>query len=272
MFSGQISTPDMSVVDLVSDFQPVHAPDKTSPDSYRETVRQQKPRIVSNKAMKYLYYIVENSIISDPNDSLKDLGIRIFAIPFGDVYVEMKDGDGPYQSIRDLKRNSAIFKRLATKNSKYVQKVLDEKNIRVIKGAIWVPKEKSYSKEFIKIIDHTIRGHVKDKNVLGVHFFDGKKMKLRELINPENEKGVWKARIDFFDINNNSWVEKKQITTFFPRNWSIHQLFHECDYAFNNKIKDDKSKSKYTSYTISGIKVEIIIYNDEVKSMYPLFE
>lgn len=33
MFSGQIRTPDMTVVDLVSDFQPVHAPDKTSVDS-----------------------------------------------------------------------------------------------------------------------------------------------------------------------------------------------------------------------------------------------
>ncbi len=33
MFSGQIRTPDMTVVNLVSDFQPVHAPDKTSVDS-----------------------------------------------------------------------------------------------------------------------------------------------------------------------------------------------------------------------------------------------
>ena len=33
MFSGQTRTPDMSVVNLVSDFQPVHAPDKTSVDS-----------------------------------------------------------------------------------------------------------------------------------------------------------------------------------------------------------------------------------------------
>ena len=226
--------------------------------------------------MKYLYYIRDNNICSDSLDGIKEIGIRIFAIPNDfanpteNYFLEIKEGDGPYQSIRNLRRNSPIFKRLSSKSSKLANKILDKKNISFIKDLVLTPQERTYTKDFIKLIDHTLRGHIKDKKVFGVHYFEETKMKLKELIKSENEKGVWKAKIVFFDKSNNTWIEKT--STFFPKNWSIHQLFHECDYAFTNKIKDKSSDSKFTSKTYSGINVEIIIINDNVKSIYPLYE
>jgi hypothetical protein len=58
MFSGQTCTPDMTVIDLVSDFQPVRAPDKTSVDSppAKAACRWLQPLIIIN--MKKRFYLL----------------------------------------------------------------------------------------------------------------------------------------------------------------------------------------------------------------------
>lgn len=221
---------------------------------------------------KYLYYIAKNISCSDRIEGIKEFGTRIFAIPVCGIDFNLDDSEGPFSSISTLKKESSFFQQLARTNSKSAQKILEKKNIHFIKDFIFVPEEQSYTKDFIKLIDHTIKGHFKAKNVFGIHFYDKDNMRIREFVGLENSVGVWQAMIDVYDKENNKWIEKRQLTTFFPKNWSRTQLFHECEYAYHHRIKQNDSNSRFISKTTSGIKVVIIINNGVVKSIYPVFD
>jgi hypothetical protein len=147
---------------------------------------------------------------------------------------------------------------------------LNEENIKTVKYYILVPKDKAYSMDFFKLIDHSTRGQIKNKNVYGLHFYDPEKIKIIELIGNKNPLGVWAARIEALNPNTNQWIEKKGITTFFPINWTGSQVFLECAYAFEHKEKVADKNNIYSSTTLSGIQVEIIIENNEVKTIYPI--
>jgi len=132
-------------------------------------------------------------------------------------------------------------------------------------------KSKSYPMEFISLVEHTIKGQIQNKNVYGIHYFDPSRMRIREIVKSENKVGVWIATIDLFDEKKQQYVPKRQQTSFFPVGWSLHQLFHECFFAFTNKIKDNTKIHTYFSKTQSGVPVEIIIKDNKLKSIYPIY-
>lgn len=218
--------------------------------------------------MKTLYYI-HNKIVS--TDNLSSNGItRIFAIPSDLCSLVLREGEGPFSSLRNLKRNSLIFKQIAKCSSKLANQILNERNIIQVKDFV-LTDDQEFSNDFIRLVDHTIRGQIHRREVYGIHYFDPCIMRIRENLKPENEFGVWTAKIDLFDKQYNRWIQKVQETSFFPKIWSLGQLFHECFFAFTNKVKDDTKKNIYTSKTESGIKVEIVISEKKVKSIYPIY-
>ncbi len=85
----------------------------------------------------------------------------------------------------------------------------------------------------------------------------------------KNEKsGVYSARLAKLNKYTDQWVEKEEVTNYFPDNWSIHQLFHECYFAFNNKIQ--VSDRIYKSQSISGIIVKFVIdENGKILTFFP---
>ena len=124
--------------------------------------------------------------------------------------------------------------------------------------------------DFMSLIDHTIRGQISNEDVYGVHFYNPKRINIREIVTAPNELGIWKAKIDVFDFDHKIWTSKHKVTSFFPTFWSLTQLFDECEYAFNNKKKDEESESIFHSKTRSGINVKIIINkNNQIKSIFP---
>jgi hypothetical protein len=149
--------------------------------------------------------------------------------------------------------------------------ILDEKNIVKVKDFVFTNHKEEFPKTFIGLLDHTIRGQVQQRKVYGIHYFDPSQMRIREKIRPENEVGVWIAKIDLLDKKNNQWIEKERINSFFPLNWSMNQLFHECYFAFKNLVKDETKKFIYLSKTKSGVKVEIIVKENQLKSIYPIY-
>lgn len=52
----------------------------------------------------------------------------------------------------------------------------------------------------------------------------------------------------------------------------MHQLFHECVLAVDNKQQKSNSKNVFISKTETGIDVEIISINGMMKSIYPVLE
>lgn len=216
------------------------------------------------------YYIFKDIALSHPDNI--GLGVRIFKMSSNLPPYSFKEGEGPYNSIRGLKRNSKIFQEFNKHGSRKVELLLKESNISNVVEWIRTPPDRTYSKEFISGFDHIVRGHVKSKNVFGVHYFDPKTTRILEIVREDLVTGVCEAKIEVFCKSKNRWIEKKKLTTLFPRHWNIEQLFHECDFAYENKYQIKNKVNTYKSNTISGINVKIIIEDNKLKSIYPVFE
>lgn len=219
--------------------------------------------------MDYKYYIHKNTFLND-KQGLKP-GVRIEKIP-SNYKIDFKEGEGPFDDILTLKKRSTIFRNILLRNPKRAQQICLEKNIIEIKDFILTKENFSISTDFINVFEHCIKGKVQRGKVTGVHYYNPEKVKILKLIDVNKSNNVWKAEIEFFDKKAKIWIKKDTPSTFFPPNWSIHQLFHECIYAVDNKEEKIHSNNVFTSKTASGINVEIICYNGKLKSIYPLLE
>jgi hypothetical protein len=220
--------------------------------------------------MNDCFYIFKNIASNQPK--LNRLNIRIFKLSKNLPSFKFHEVEGPYNSIRSLKRNSQIFQQLKKLGSKDVERSLKDCNISTLKDWIRIPKGQSYSMEFISAFEHTLRGHVKNKNVFGVHFYDPEKLRIIEIIRENKLSGIIEAKIEVYSKPKNIWVQKKRTTTIFPLTWDIEKLFHECDFAVTNKVKCSDKAHAYHSTTMSGIKVEIIMTENKINSIYPLID
>lgn len=220
--------------------------------------------------MIYSYYIVQNSSIITNHQALSP-GIRIHKLP-SHYNFQFTQGNGPYSTLSELKKKSFLFKKIALSNSSRVQKILNPKNIETIKDFIITSKESSVSKEFIQLIEHCIQGKIINNKITGVHYYNPANIRIKKLIEENSYTGVFQAEIDFFDNSKNKWYSKKEPSTFFPKDWNLTILFHECIYAVDRMVKSKKDSSVFTSVTSSGIPVEIIKINDKLKSIYPLLK
>ena len=215
--------------------------------------------------MKF-YYIENKLVLSDAIDSEPEMKIWYVET---DVLYEFGGMEGPYSSIEQLKKNSSLFQEFKRTDMRKVQKILDKNNIIEARIGIISDKNKTVTGDFIKLVDHSIRGNIKSKKIFGIHHFDENRMTIKEMINTEDKYMVWEAIVEVTDKEKNKSYEKK--STFFPRKWSLNQLFHECDHAFLNKIKMVGKDNLFQSFTISGIPVHIIIEDGKAKSIYPLY-
>lgn len=219
--------------------------------------------------MKYKYYIDKNTFIND-KQGLKP-GVRIKKIPSTYIF-NFTNGEGPFDDLQTLKKKSTIYRNVLLRNPKRAQQICLEKNICIVKDFIFAKKDLSIDINFINTLEHITKGRVVKGKVSGVHYYDSERVRILKVIEQNKINGIWSAEIEFFDKKTDMWIRKSNPTTFFPINWSIHQLFYECLHAVNNKQKKIDSKNVYNSKTKSGIKVEIICINGKIKSLYPLLE
>lgn len=218
--------------------------------------------------METHFFIGENIGSVNSDDLLP--GVRIIKIKTENISIQFEKYEGPFNSIEQLKRESSIFKKLVKTDQSRVQKILENKNIINVSNFVLFKEQKSFSKDIIKTFQHTTKGDIKSKNISGIHFFNNESMRIKKIIENTDSQGVWKALVEVYDKKLNKWFEKE--STFFPRNWSLTQLFHECDYAFQNKVKSNDKEFIYLSKTLSGIHVEIAIEDNKLKSIYPIMD
>ena len=217
--------------------------------------------------MEYHYYIIQNGFSTD-KQNLKP-GTFIVRIS-NHLPLNFSDGNGPYKSLRALKRNSPIFKLLSRKNTKRAQQIVDKKNIINSTKLIRTPKDIEFKKEIIDGFIHAVFGRIKRRDLTGIHFFDPEKVRILEMIEENKLTNVFKAKFEYFDTRTKKWIEKKSASTFFPKNWSLTTLIMECKFAFDKINESDLKDGKIKSTTKSNIEIEIIIKNGDLKSLYPL--
>ena len=195
--------------------------------------------------------------------------MKINQLPIEFSLTDKSQGEGPFNSLYELKKRSFIFNSI--KSQKLKDRVSKNKNITEIEDLILTEPGSSFDKTFIDSLHHTTVGKISKQKVKGVHFYHPDRIKILEKISVEETTGVYSAKIKKLNENTGQWIEKEEITTFFPDNWSIHQLFHECAYAYENKVKD--SGNIYLANTPSGVQIKFVIDgNNKIITFYPVIQ
>ncbi|NIF07094.1 hypothetical protein F3J23_16780 [Chryseobacterium sp. Tr-659] len=219
---------------------------------------------------EYYYYIFVNGVDSESLKKSELPQIRKLRKDFEMIpqFTDSDEGEGPFDSIIDLKKRSIIFSKI--KLQKHKERVLANKNIKEIANFVKIPFEKSYELTFIKAFHHINVGKIYKKEVKGVHFFNPDRIRILEVLDKNEVTGVYCARISKYDSNIDEWIEKSEPTHFFPDDWTLEKLFSELNYAYENKIHQDGNI--YLSETRDHIKVKLIIKESEIITIYPLLD
>ncbi len=182
-------------------------------------------------------------------------------------WTDKNQGEGPFSSLYELIKRSFIFSSI--KSQKLKDRVSKSKNIKEIKDLIFTKPDSSYEKTFIDSLHHMTVGKISRQKVKGVHFYHPDRIRIIKKISIEETTGIYSAKIEKLNENTEQWIEKDEITTFFPDSWSMHQLFHECAYAYENKTHD--TGNIYLASTPSGVQVKFIIdENEKIITFFPV--
>ncbi len=210
--------------------------------------------VVSNKYAIPILHTAERNFYS--YQKLKT-GTFIVRIPTHYPF-DFFDSNGPYKSVRAIKRNSPIYKLLKTTNLKRAQQIVDEKNIITIDKLIVTPTGTEFKPTVVDGFIHATIGRIKKGDLTGFHFFDPEKVKILEMIELNKQTNVFQARFQFYDVRTKKWIERRVSSTFFPRNWNLATLLMECKFAFDKLNEKDLKDGKIKSLTQSNIEVEMI--------------
>lgn len=217
--------------------------------------------------MEYHYYILRNGTSTD-KQGLKT-GTFIVRIP-NHFPIDFTDGNGPYKSLRAIKRYSPIYQLLKKSNPRRAQQIVEEKNIIKSDKLIATPRGTEFKPEVVDGFIHATIGRIKNGDLTGIHFFDPEKVRIIETIEENEKTSVFKAIFEFYDVRTKNWIVKKTPSTFFPKKWNLATLLMECKFAFDRLKPEDLTDGKVRSITQSNIEVEMIIKNGKLKSLYPL--
>jgi hypothetical protein len=217
--------------------------------------------------MKYYY------ILSNIGSKIYDLpvGTRIMSCSPRYATIEFEEGDGPYNTFRELRKNSSVFKKLLKEDPRRAQKIFEKRFIIKSVDFIEAPNSTEYdlNGNAYDILTHILTGNIKDKKSYGVHYFNSKTNKIIELTKPPDSKGIWEARIAILNTNNNKWVEKDSASTFFPTAWNKNELLQKVRVAYINKVQE--SPIKFIGKTECGIDIVFILEEAKIVSVYPLY-
>lgn len=182
---------------------------------------------------------------------------------------EGKTQEGPFDSIFELKKKSFILAGITKQKER--EKILKNKNIHEITDFFLTKVDTSFEKAFFDSFSHITIGQISRQKVKGVHFYNPDSVRIKEVLQRDKESGVYSARIEILHPQTKMWVEKEEITTFFPDNWSASKVFLECYIAYKTRKRiTDKT---YISKTQSGVQVKFIIdETDKILTFYPILE
>jgi len=218
--------------------------------------------------LKKHYYIISN--LPTEHKDLED-GPRIVELTVGHITHPPGQGDGPFDSLIELKKSSKIYNDLKISNPKRAQRIFEDQFIVKVDEIIFYPSDDSeYLRHIYRIMQHSSNGKVDRKGVLGIHLYNPDKIKIIEITKTKNGQGIWEAIIEVYNPNSGKWIKKDNPTTFFPENWNLQRLILECRRAFDERIK--LTDSKYIGKTQTGIPVTLIFENEILKSIYPNYE
>lgn len=217
------------------------------------------------------YYYIHKHLPSEHQDMLD--GPRIVELQTNAIKLQEEEGEGPYDSLVELKKDSIIYRQLIQENPRRAEKIASEQFLVKAEKIIFWPDgvDETFHKMVYRIMQHSSNGKVNRKGVSGIHLFDKNKINILKLINEDKTTGIFEAEIEVLNERTGEYIKKQGKTSFFPVNWGLQRLVFECYEAYNNMVEIDSNI--YHGKTKSGIVLEFV-YNQEniFRSVYPVVE
>nr|HPH99353.1 EndoU domain-containing protein [Chitinophagaceae bacterium] len=156
-------------------------------------------------------------------------------------------------------------------NAKRAEKIFDKKFLIETKDLILVHEtvEQALSNHLFSILDHIMNGKIEKNKVGGVHYYNPEYHKIVRDTKKPNKDGIWEAKISIKNYKNNKWIEKEELSTFFPKNWDTTTLCFKLKEAFVTKEK--QNGGIYIGNTSCGIKIAFYFKGSKILSVYPLY-
>lgn len=182
-------------------------------------------------------------------------------------------GQYVYDSEHDLKRNHPYLQRLKKDNPKRFEQIFKPEYIITVENfALTLAND--FDGDSFKVLLHSLTGEFSRNGVHGIHFVDPNSsghVRIIEIIRGPDKFGIREVKLEVFNTNRNSWVPKEKSSTIFPASWTLTQLILECSHAYQNKEKTSNKDYEWSSSTLTGVPVKIIIgSNGKLKSIYPI--
>jgi len=213
------------------------------------------------------YYLIPKLGCLDPDKNLP-YEYRIAEIPVDFPFVPSNIKG--HNSLRHLRKYDEIWKAFDSVNHKAAIKICDKKFILDANDFILFPSDENFNKYSYTVLMHSIFGEF-DKELSGVHLLShlNKDLTIEKVLRDEDCNGIWEAEIKVYNQRRNKYYSKT--STFFPKNWTPSHFMSECFYAFK-KIYNPKIGGCIESLTKSNIPVRLVFKNDELNSIYPIYE
>jgi hypothetical protein len=188
------------------------------------------------------------------------------------LIAKFDDGDGSYQTVKELRRNSNRFKELQVENPQRAQKIFDKDFLINVADKIFYSDQigEELDGNLYNILQHSTSGKFTKYNISGIHFFNPKIHIVIEITKEKNLKGVWEAKIEAKRPTKNDWITKERPSTFFPTEWIKELLVVKIHAAFMNKKA--VTDLKYIGQTDCGIDIVFRMKENRVISVYPLYD
>ena len=119
-----------------------------------------------------------------------------------------------------------------------------------------------------KVIKHILEGEINKRGkAVGFHLEDipTSKGKIIGEKTKEDNNGIYKAKIEI------DGIEKKDKSSFFPKEWTPQQVIDAINEAYNNKIPINIQKTKFKGVCKSGINIEMYVIDDKITTAFPKY-
>lgn len=211
-------------------------------------------------------YYMHKYLPSEHQDMLD--GERIVEIEKEHPFVS-DNFEGPFDTTKDIRKTSNIYKELLKSNPKRAEKIFEDKFIVRVENIIVFPdlKDDIFMNYIYKIMQHSLNGKMKSNDVTGIHLLTDK-VKIIEILKENQDVGTKECIIEVLNERTGKWIKKSESTSFFPFDWSLQKLIIECYLAYTNKVQINDYT--FQGKTSQGIMLEFIIRNDQLKTVYPI--
>ncbi|GEN68239.1 EndoU domain-containing protein [Chryseobacterium rhizosphaerae] len=191
-----------------------------------------------------------------------------FKLEGKDNWIKMNNNDAEFIDIWKNVELKSFRKNIWFLENTSLMKNSSELNDEIFVGVAERTPKKGITNP-VNVNDYSYKGK-------GIHHKDGLRINdpnsLGEIVGTENYigKGFYEAKIRVWNAHLGNWKMKKELSTFFPDNWSRQRIHEELAIAFNNKKFG--GGNAYDGKMSNGIKVRFHIDNGVIRSAYPNFK